>query len=322
MKAVVFKNYGPPTNLKLEEVEKPVPKEKEVLIKVQAVSLNASDMEMVKGEPYYTRMWGLFKPKYTTIGSDIAGVVEAVGSKVTQFKIGDEVLGDNFEKWGGMAEYVCASESVLIAKPDSITFEQAAAIPQAAVVALQGLRDKGKIQAGEKVLIVGAGGGTGTFAIQLAKMIGANVTAVDSEIKLDLMRSLGADEVINYEKENCTKGDQKYDLILDLVGPHGVMEYKRILAPKGRYAIVGGSIPRILSVLFLGGIISLLSSKKMGILAHAQNQKDMSYIVELIQEGKVKPIIDKVFSLDESAEAMAYLTKGKAKGKVVINCIV
>ncbi|MCP4601170.1 MAG: NAD(P)-dependent alcohol dehydrogenase [Proteobacteria bacterium] len=317
MKAIVYQKYGSPDVLELKEVEKPTPKDNDVLIKVHAASLNASDWEFLRGSPLYTRIWGLLKPKYKILGSDIAGRVEAVGRNVTRFQKGDAVFGDIFECWGGFAEYVCAPESSLILKPDSITFDEAAAIPQAANVAVQGLRYKGQIQPGQKVLINGAGGGSGSFAVQIAKLFGAEVTGVDNTGKLDMMRSIGAGQIIDYTQEDFTQNEQRYDLILDLVASHSIFDYKRALTPRGVYVIVGGSLAYIFQTLFLGSLISMTGTKKFGILAVKPN-KDLAFIIELIESGKVVPIIDKRYSLSEVPEALRYLGEGHARGKVVI----
>ena len=317
MKAIVYTEYGLPDVLALKEVEKPAPRDNEVLIKVHAVSVNASDWEFLRGTPLYIRMWGLLKPKYKILGSDIAGRVEAVGGKVKQFQPGDEVFGDIMYRWGGFAEYVCAPENELMLKPASMTFEQAAAVPQAALVALQGLRDKGKIQPGHKVLINGAGGGSGTFAVQIAKLLGAEVTGVDSTGKLDLMRSLGADHVIDYTQEDYTKKGKRYDLILDFVAYRSIFDSKRVLNPKGIFVMVGGPLARIFQFLFLGPWVSLTTGRKMGILAHKPN-KDLAYMTELIEAGKIVPVIDRRYPLSEVPEALRYLGEGHAKGKVVI----
>jgi len=318
MKVLTYFQYGSPEMLQLQEVEKPVPKDDEVLVKVHAVSLNASDMEMLTANPSYVRMWGFFKPKFNILGSDISGVVEAIGENVSQFKVGDEVFGDNFERWGGLAEYVSIPVNKLLQKPKDLTFEEAAALPQAGVVALQGLRDKGQIQSGQKVLINGAGGGAGTFAIQLAKHFGAEVTGVDNELKLELMRSLGADYVVDYQKEDFTKKGKQYDLIFDLVAHRSIFDHKRALNSNGKYVVAGGAIPQLLQTLFVGGLISIMSKKNMGILVHQQNKKDINYMVELLQNKKIVPIIDKTFPLENAADAFQYLLEGSAKGKVVI----
>ena len=317
MKAVVYTEYGSPDVLELKEVEKPAPGDNEVLVEVHAVSVNASDWEFLTGKPLYIRIWGLLKPRHRILGSDIAGRVEAVGRNVKQFQPGDEVFGDILGTWGGFAEYVCAPEEALLPKPASMTFEQAAAIPQAAVVALQGLRDSGRIQRGQKVLINGAGGGAGTFALQIARVFDGELTGVDNTEKLGMMRSLGADHVIDYTREDFTKNGQCYDLILDLVAHHSIFDYKRALRPGGIYVLVGGSMARILQVLFLGPWISMTGSKKMGILP-AKRNKDLDFIIELFESGNVVPVIDRRYTLSEVAEALRYLGEGHAKGKVVI----
>ena len=317
MKAIVYQKYGPPDVLELKEVEKPTPRDNEVLIKVHAVSVNASDCELLRGSPLYTRIWGLLKPKRKILGSDIAGRVEAVGRNVTQFQPGDAVFGDILECWGGFAQYVCAPGNALILKPASMTFEEAAAVPQAACVALQGLRDKGQTQPGQKVLINGAGGGAGSFAVQIAKLLGAEVTGVDSTRKLDMMRSIGADQVIDYTQEDFTQNEQRYELILDLVASHSIFDYKRALSPRGVYVMVGGSMAHIFQTLLFGSWISMTGRKKMGILG-AKPNKDLAFIIELIESGKVIPIIDRQYPLSEVPEALRYLGEGHAKGKVVI----
>ncbi len=317
MKAMVYTEYGPPDVLRLEEVEKPVPGDNDVLINVHAASVNASDCEFLEGKPLYTRMWGLLKPGNQVLGSDIAGRVEAVGKNVTRFQPGDAVFGDIFERWGGFAEYVCAPEGALTLKPGGMTFEEAAAVPQSALLGLQGLRDKGKIQPGQTVLINGAGGGSGTFAVQLAKFFGAEVTGVDSTEKLDMMRLTGADHVIDYTQEDFTRNGRQYDLILDLVASHPVFRYKRALSPGGAYIMVGGTLPYVFKMLILGPLISMTGTRKMGILGVKPN-KDMAYMIELIESGKVVPVIDKRYPLMEVPEALRYVGEGHAKGKVVI----
>ncbi|MEQ9591553.1 MAG: NAD(P)-dependent alcohol dehydrogenase [Cyclobacteriaceae bacterium] len=319
MKAVVYEKYGTPDVLQIRELDKPVPKPNEVLIKVRCLSLNASDKEFLTGNPSYVRAWGLLKPKYNILGSDVAGVVEKVGNEVTQFKVGDEVFGDVMYRWGGFAEYVCATEAQLIPKPSNRTFEEVATIPQSATVALQALRNMGKLKAGEHVLINGAGGGTGTFAIPLAKMMGAEVSAVDSTQKLEMMRGVGADHVIDYTKVDVTQGEKQYDLILDVVGYHSVFDYKRILKKEGRHVMCGGSLKLIFQMLFVGSLVNLLSKKKMRILAHKPNTKeDYAYILKLMEEGKIKAVIDQRYPLEETCTAMQYFCDGKALGKVII----
>ncbi len=320
MKASVLTKYGSVDFIQLKEVAKPIAKDNEVLIKIFAASINSWDWEMLIAKPFINRlMAGLFKPtKIKTLGCDIAGRVEAVGRNIKQFKVGDEVFGDLSRcGWGGFAEYTCATEKALALKPTSITFEQAAALPQAGLLALQGLRDKGHIQSGQKVLINGAGGGVGSFAVQMSKSFGAEVTGVDSTVKLDLIRSLGADQVIDYTQEDFTKNGQHYDLILDVTARHSIFDYKRSLSLKGIYVMVGGASAQINQLMFLWPFISLTSSKKMGLLLHKAN-KGMSVMKELLESGKVKPVIDRSYPLSEVAEALRYFSEGHAKGKIVI----
>jgi len=289
------------------------------LVKIHAASVNDWDWGLLRGKPFMNRLFfGLLKPRIQTIGCDIAGKVESVGRNVKQFRPGDEVFGDlSGCGFGGFAEYVCAREDALVLKPASMTFEEAAAIPQAAILALQGLRDKGQIQPGHKVLINGAGGGAGTFAVQIAKSFGAEVTGVDSTRKLDIMRSIGADHVIDYTQEDFTKSGQRYDLILDEATHHSIFDYKRALNPKGIYVTAGGSIARIFQVVFLGPLISMTTSKKMGIMMHKPN-RGLDFMKELFEAGKVKPVIDKRYPLSEVPEALRYFGKGHNRGKVVI----
>jgi len=263
MKAIVYSEYGPPEVLQLKEVAKPAPGDNQVLVKVQAVSVNRSDWEMLIGKPLYARIGGLRKPLRPILGSDIAGRVEMVGRNVAGFKPGDEVFGLMFGYSGGFAEYACARERDLALKPAGMTFEQAATIPQAGVIALQGIRDKGQVQPGQKVLINGAGGGAGTFAVQLAKLYGAEVTGVDDNGKLDFMRSLGADRVIDYTREDFTRNGQQYDLILDVIANRSVFAYQRALGPKGSSFFVGGSVATIFQILFLGPWIRSITGKKI-----------------------------------------------------------
>ncbi len=320
MKAIVYTKYGPPDVLQLKEVEKPTPKDNEVLVKVHAASVNSWDWDLLRGKPFVNRLiFGLLKPRIKILGVDIAGRVEAVGRNFKQFQPGDEVFGDISRcGWGGFAEYVCASENVLALKPASMTFEEAAAIPQAAVIALQGLRDKGQIQPGQKVLINGAGGGAGTFAVQIAKSFGAEVTGVDSTRKLDMMRSIGADQVIDYTQEDFTKNGQRYDLILDVAAYRSIFDCKRALSPKGIYVVAGGSMTRIFQVMFLGPWISMRESKKMGLLMHKPNKIDLAFMKELFEAGKVVPVIDRRYTLSEVPEALRYFGEGHAQGKLVI----
>ena len=321
MKAVVFHQYGLPDALHLEEVEKPTPEKDEVLIKVHAASVNDWDWGLLRGVPFINRlMAGFPKPnKIQILGCDIAGRVEAGGKNVTQFRPGDAVFGDISKcGFGGFAEYVCARENALTLKPASMTFEQAAALPQAAVLALTGLRDNGHIQPGQKVLINGASGGTGSYAVQMARLFDAEVTGVCRTGKLDFVRSLGADHVIDFTQEDFTKNGQHYDLILDLMSFHSIFDTRRSLSPKGIYVMVGGATAIVNQVLILGTLMSLFGSKKMGLLILQQN-KDLDYLIELFETGKVIPAIDRCFPLSETAEALRYFGESHKKGKVVIS---
>ena len=319
MKAIVYTRYGPPEALQLKEVAQPTLKDDEVLIKVHAVSVNRSDWEGLRGKPLYARIGGFLRPRQQRLGSDIAGRVEVAGRNVSRFQPGDEVFGDILPRMGGFAEYVCARESALALKPASMTFEEAAAIPQAAVIALQGIRDKGHVQPGQKVLINGAGGGAGTFAVQLAKMYGAEVTGVDNTGKLDFMRSLGADHVIDHTREDFTKNGEQYDLILDIVAHRSVFAYKRALRSNGSYFLAGGSVATMLQILLVGPWIRGNTGKKMRILAVRPNIEDVHIMKDLIESGKVTPIIDKTYPLSEVPEAIGYVGEGHAQGKVVIS---
>ena len=319
MKAIVFERYGFPDVLEFKEVEKPAPRDDEVLVKVHAASVNSWDWELLRGTPFANRLtFGLRKPKIKTLGADMAGRVEAVGGRVKQFQPGDEVYGDlSACGWGGFAEYVCARENAVTLKPASMTFEQAAAVPQAASMALQGLRDKRQIQNGQKVLINGAGGGVGTFAVQIAKSFGAEVTGVDSAAKLELMRSLGADHVMDYTQEDYTKNGKCYDLILDVMAHRSISDYKRALSPEGIFVFVGGSVTLAFQLLFLGPWISMAGSRKYRILI-AKPNKDLDFLKALFEAGKVVPVIDRRYPLAEVPEAIRYLGEGHTQGKVVI----
>jgi NADPH:quinone reductase-like Zn-dependent oxidoreductase len=319
MKAIVCTKYGPPDVLQLKEVEKPTPKANEVMIKIHAAAVTFSNLSLVSGKPFLARLgFGLLKPKVKIPGSDIAGRVEAIGRNVKQFKPGDEVFGDLSDCGrGGFAEYVCAREKALALKPANISFEEAAAVPEAALVALQGLRDKGHITKGQKVLIYGASGGIGTFAVQIAKYFGAEVTAVCSTSNLDIVRSIGADHAIDYTKEDFTKSGQRYDLILATAGYRSIFDYKRALSPRGIYVATGGSLAQTFQALLLGPWISITGSKKLSALLVKPN-KDLGFIKELIEAGKVKPVIDRRYPLSEVPEAFRYYAKGHTRGKVVI----
>ncbi len=316
MKAITYTRYGPPDVLQLKEVEKPIPGDNEVLVKVYATAINHSDSTLLRGKPFLGRLWsGLLEPKQKILGADIAGRVEAVGKNVKQFQPGDEVFGDISEcGWGGFAEYAAVLENALVLKPASMTFEEAAAVPQAAVVALQGLRDKGHIQSGQKVLINGASGGIGTFAVQIAKAFGAEVTGVCSTRKLDMVRSLGADRVIDYTEEDFTQKEQRYDLIFDIVANFPVSYYKRALSPKGIYVACAFSPV----ALFLGPLISMIGSKNVVALVAKSNDKDLVLVKDLIEAGKVLPVIDRRYMLSEVAEAIRYYEERHNQGKVVI----
>lgn len=322
MRAIVYHHYGPPDVLKCEEVEKPTPGPNEVLIKVHAASLNALDSHLRSADIALVRLMGggLFKPKDPRLGSDLAGRVEAVGSGVTQFRIGDDVFGTGV---GTFAEYACARENAVVLKPDTVPFEAAATLPIAALTALQALRDKGQIQAGQKVLIQGASGGVGSFAVQIAKSVGALVTAVCSTKNLDMARSIGADHVIDYTKEDFTQNGQRYDLILAVNGYHPILAYKRSLSPAGIFVLVGASsghlFQAMLQAMLLGPLLSRRGGKKVGFLGMARiNQKDLDVVKGLVETRKVAPVIDRCYPLGETAEAFRYFEEVHAKGKVVI----
>jgi len=320
MKAIVCTKYGPPDVLQLKEVARPTPKDDEVLVKVQATSLNAADFEILRGM-WSARFGGPIRPQYKILGSDLAGRVKAIGRNVKQFQPGDEVWGDlSFPYgYGTFAEYVSVSENALTLKPASMTFEEASTYPQAAIISLQSLRNKGQIQPGQKVLINGAGGGQGTFAVQIAKLYGAEVTGVDSARKFDMLRSIGADHVIDYTQEDYTRSGQRYDLIFDVVAHRSVFDYRRALRPGGIFMIVGGSLASFLQVLTLGTLISRIGSKKLGLNAYeANNKEDLASLTELFEAGKVVPVIDRRYPLSEVPEALRYLEEGHAQGKVVI----
>jgi len=317
MKAIVYHKYGTPDVLKLEEVDKPVPGDDEVLIKVHAASLNDWDSGLLHGDFINRMLNGLRKPKRKILGSDIAGRIEELGKNIKRFKPGDEVYGDLSGQWGGFAEYVCTRENFVALKPKAMSFVEAAAIPQAAMLAVQGLIDKGKIQAGQKLLINGAGGGVGTFGIQIAKLYGVEVTGVDNTGKLDMLRSMGFDHVIDYTKEDFTKNGKCYDLILDVKTNRSMFSYARALNRNGVYVTVGGSVARLLQALLLAPLVRLFQKKYIRIVALKQN-KDLAYINELFEAGKLKPMIDGPYRLDQVPEAFRLFDKAAHKGKVVI----
>lgn len=313
MKAMVYSEYGPPDVLRLEEVEKPLPRANEVLIKIHAASVNAGDWHLLRGQPFLIRLMG--KPKNRILGWDVAGRVEAVGGSVRQFKPGDEVFGCC---QGAFAEFVSASENNIVPKPARLPFEEAAAVPTAALTALQGLCKKGEIQPGQRVAINGASGGVGTFAVQIAKSFGAEVTAVTSAGKLEQARSLGADFVIDYAKEDFTKSQKRYDRILAANGYHPLSTYKRALNPRGVYVMTGGSTAQMFEAMLLGPWLSMAGKKKMSFLMANPNKKDLLFIKELLEAGKIKPVIDQRYPLSGVPDAIRYLEEGHAKGKVVI----
>jgi len=317
MKAIVYQNYGAPDVLRMEDIPKPKPSDDEVLVKTCAVSINSWDWDALTGKPFeYRFLSGLLKPKSTKLhGCDIAGKVEAIGKNVKHFQIGDEVFGDLSEGgWGAFAEYTCAAENELIRKPSTMKFEQAACLSHGGNLAVQGLIDIGKIQSGQKVLINGGGGSTGTLAIQIAKLFDVEVTAVDHRDKLETMLTQGADHVIDYNKEDFTQNGQKYDLVFDVKTDRSVFDYQRALSPKGIYVTVGGKTSRILQVLLFG---KLLKKYNMNLVAY-QTNKDLNYIVELFETDKLKPVIDKCYPLEKTAEAFRYFGEGRFKGKVVV----
>jgi NADPH:quinone reductase-like Zn-dependent oxidoreductase len=323
MKAIVYRGYGSAEVLKLEEIPKPAPKDNQVLIKVRAAALNPIDWRLMGGVPFLIRKVAKMKAPSAQqpvgIGRDVAGVVEAIGKEVTHFKVGDEVFG-NCE--AAVAEYAATKESALVAKPDALTFEQAAAIPVAGLTALQGLRDKGKIQAGQKVLINGAAGGVGTFAVQVAKSFGAEVTGVCSGANVEMVHSIGADEVIDYTQEDFTKGAERYDIILECVGNHPFSECRRVLTPEGKYVIVGGGHDITMTTIMASALKTLAASsisKQKAIMFMAKsNQPDLAFLGELIATGKVTPVIERTYTLEETPEAVAHLERGHARGKLVI----
>jgi NADPH:quinone reductase-like Zn-dependent oxidoreductase len=314
MKAVVYRRYGPPEGLRLQEVPRPTPAADEVLIKLVAVSVNRSDWEALIGHPLYARIGGL-RP---ILGSDIAGRVEQVGSNVRRFQPGDEVFGDILWRKGGFAEYVCARERALVAKPAGLTFAQAAALPQAGVIALQGIRDKGQVQPGQQVLINGAGGGAGMFAVQLTKQYGAAVTGVDHAGKQEFLRALGADQVLDYTRHDFTRIGQRYDLILDLVALRSAFAYERALRRGGRYYAVGGAVPTGLQLLLLGRLLGRATGKQIGVLAVQPNRSDLAHLAEQCQAGQLVPHIDRCYPLSRVPDALRYVGEGHVKGKVVI----
>jgi len=318
VKAVVYTRYGPPEVLGLAEVPMPVPQDNEVLVKVHAVSLNASDWEVLRGKPLYSRIGGPVRPRHHILGSDIAGRVEAAGRNATLFQPGEDVFADILSSMGGFAEYVSVPQNALARMPSGMTYEEAAALPQAGAIALQGIRDKGQVRPGQTVLINGAGGGSGMYAIQLAKLAGAEVTGVDNAEKLAFMRSLGADHVIDYTREDFTRKGRSYDLILDVAAHRPASAYRGALRPGGRYLYVGGSVATLLQVLLVGPLIGRAGGKKIRLLAVRLGAQHLAPLVELCQAGKVATVIDRRYPLSQVPEALRYLGEGHAKGKVII----
>jgi NADPH:quinone reductase-like Zn-dependent oxidoreductase len=322
MKAIVFTKYGSPENLELKESPDPVPKDNEVLIRVRASSVNSWDWEFLNGVPFINRlMFGLLKPKpgKQILGADIAGTVEVVGQNVTRFKPGDEVFGDLWDNWGGFAEYACAPESALELKPANASFEEAAAVPQAGVLALQGLRKGGELNSGRSVLINGAGGGVGTFAIQLAKLSNIEVTAVDAAHKLDIIRSVGADHVIDFAQQDFTKSGDQYDLIVDCQNFRSMFDNKRALKPGGTYAMIGGSIPRVYQLWMINLLAPLTrDNRRLCLVAEGPN-KGLADLKQLMESGKLVPVIDRTYPLSEVPEALSYFGRGQHKGKIAIS---
>jgi NADPH:quinone reductase-like Zn-dependent oxidoreductase len=316
MKAIVCTKYGSPDFLQLKEVEKPTPSDNGVLVKVHAASINKADLYLLR-HPFVVRLVGgqLLKPKREILGTDVAGQVEAVGRNVRQFQPGDDVFGG---APGSFAEFACAREDRLVLKPSNVAFEEAAAVPLAGTTALQGLRDRGKIQAGQRVLINGASGGVGTFLVQIAKAFGAEVTAVCSTGKLEMARSIGADHVIDYTQEDFTKSGQRYDLIVAANGYHSILDYRHALTSKGVYVGTGGSMGQIFQGLLLAPLVSMVGKKKMSAFMAKLNQKDLDQLRELLEDGKMKPVIDRCYPLSEVAEAFRYFEEGHVKGKVII----
>jgi NADPH:quinone reductase-like Zn-dependent oxidoreductase len=325
MKAIICLRYGPPDVLQLREVEKPVPQEDEVLIQIYAASLNSRDLRMLRANPFFMRLMpgGLFRPKNKILGADAAGRVEAIGCNIKLFKPGDEVFGflPSATGRGTFAEFVCAKENLITLKPANLTFKQAAAVPEAAMTALQGLRDKGNIQLGEKVLINGASGGVGTFAVQIAKAFGAEVTGVCSTRNLEMVRSIGADHVIDYKKEDFTKNGQQYDLILAVNGYHPIADYLGALKPEGTFVVAGGSMVQLFQAALQRRRASKTVSQRTYVISLVQNQMDLILIKELLESGKIVPVIDGCYPLSKTPEAFWYFEKVHPKGKVVISVV-
>lgn len=318
MRAILCRRYGPPDVLRLEELPRPTPGDNEVLVRIHAASVNAADLDMLSGK-FMVRFGAPLKPQHPILGSDIAGRIEAVGSGAAEFRPGDEVFGDLTEwGFGAFAEYVAVPEDALVAKPTSLSFLEAAAVPTAGAVALLNLHGKKAIRPGQRVLVNGAGGGMGTFAVQIAKSFGAEVTGVDIGSKLDMVRSIGADHLIDYTRSDFTRSDERYDLVLDVAAHHSIFECKHVLAPGGIYRFVGGSVGAALQAVFLGPWISRFGDTTMGILMAYPKKKELARMKALLDAGKVSPVIDRSFPLAEVSDALRYLAEGKVRGKVVV----
>jgi len=321
MKAIICNEFGLPDAFRLEEIQTPAPGDNDVLVEVYSASVTYSTLMLVRGKPFIGRLMGmgLFKPKQKIPGADIAGRIKTIGKNVSRFQPGDEVFGDlsNFGR-GGFAEYVCAPENALALKPINMTFAEAAAVPEAALVALQALRDHGHIQKGQKVLIYGASGGIGTFAIQIAKYYGAEVTGVCGTANTELVRSLGADHVIDYHKEDFTKNGVLYDLIVATAGYRPIFDYKRALSTNGRYISTGGSMKQIFQAMLIGPFLSMTSGKKLKSMLVKPN-KDLDFITSIIEDGKLRTVLDRTYRLSEAAEAFRYYSEGHTRGKLVIS---
>ena len=321
MKAIISEKYGTPDTLELREVATPIPKEDQVLIRIHASSINFGNQVLLTGKPLPVRfIFGLRKPKFPIPGGDIAGVVEAVGENVTRFQVGDEVYSDlSSSGWGAFAEYVAVDEKALAKKPSNLSFTEAAAVPMAGVTALQALRDKGKVQAGQEVLIHGASGGVGTFAVQIAKAFGAEVTAVVSTRNVSIVKSLGADHVIDYKTEDFGKHERTYDVIIGVNGSQALSTYKRMLKENGKFIHVGGAESQMYQTMIQRPWLSMFGSKKFATFLQRANPQDLQLMKELIEEGKVKPVIDRTYTLDEVQEAFRYFEEGHSQGKVVLS---
>ncbi len=319
MKAVAYHAYGSPDVLHVEEVPEPVPGEREVLVRVRASAVNSWDWEYVQGTPFVNRIGGLRHPRHPILGADVAGTVEAVGKSVVRLRPGDAVFGDlSGCGWGGFAEYVCADEDALARKPDGVSYEAAAAVPQAGVLALQALRDVARLRPGEHVLVNGAGGGAGTFAVALANLLGASVTGVDSGEKQDLMRSLGVERAMDYAQEDYTRTGERYDVIVDMQAFRRPWDYARALRPAGRFVAVGGSGATLLAVVAAAPVVRLTQGKRLALLLHRPKRADLEYLGALLEAGVLSPAIDRRFALADTPRAVRYFSEGHAKGKVVI----